>query len=131
MTLKVLVEALLETSLLMRILLLKSIRLLEKLHIYQNMLCGGILFTSLFLTYEFSDLKRIIFSFLLGVEYAAIDEIHQLFVEGRSGQVTDVLIDSIGILLGICGAMAIYKIILKIADKRKAGASGLTKKLLE
>ena len=92
---------------------------------------GGVLFASLFLTYQLSDLRRIVFSFLLGVEYATLDEIHQLFVDGRSGQITDVFIDSIGILLGICFTMCGYKIILKIADKRKAGASGLTKKLLE
>lgn len=33
--------------------------------------------------------------------YATSDEIHQLFVPGRSCQVTDVLIDGIGALLGI------------------------------
>lgn len=35
------------------------------------------------------------------VLYAALDEIHQLFVPERSGQVRDVMIDAIGILLGI------------------------------
>ena len=29
--------------------------------------------------------------------YAATDEFHQLFVPGRAGMVTDVLIDSIGV----------------------------------
>ena len=85
---------------------------------------GGILFMSLFLTYEFSDIKRITISFLIGVEYAVIDEIHQLFVDGRSGQITDVFIDSIGIALGICFTMIVYKIVLKIVEKRKEGASG-------
>lgn len=33
--------------------------------------------------------------------YAATDEFHQLFVEGRSGKVTDVLIDGCGALCGI------------------------------
>lgn len=33
--------------------------------------------------------------------YAATDEFHQLFVTGRSGQVTDVMIDSAGALAGI------------------------------
>lgn len=37
----------------------------------------------------------------LSVVYAITDEIHQLFVPGRSGRVTDVLIDSIGCLLGV------------------------------
>ena len=33
--------------------------------------------------------------------YAATDEFHQLFVPGRAGRVSDVLIDSSGVLLGI------------------------------
>lgn len=33
--------------------------------------------------------------------YAASDEIHQLFVPGRSGQLSDVILDSIGALVGI------------------------------
>ena len=44
-------------------------------------------------------------SFTLGALYAASDEIHQLFVPGRSGQFTDVLIDSGGVLAGILLAL--------------------------
>lgn len=33
--------------------------------------------------------------------YAIFDEVHQLFVPGRTGSVSDVLIDAIGILLGL------------------------------
>lgn len=40
-------------------------------------------------------------SFIICVLYASIDEFHQLFVPGRSGQVTDVLIDLIGVVLGL------------------------------
>ena len=40
-------------------------------------------------------------AFPLGVLYAASDEFHQLFVPGRAGRVSDVLIDSSGVLLGI------------------------------
>jgi VanZ family protein len=46
--------------------------------------------------------KRIIWiSLLICVAYAITDEIHQLFVPGRSGEVRDVLIDSIGASIGI------------------------------
>ena len=38
---------------------------------------------------------------LIGIGYAALDEVHQLFVPGRSGQVSDVLIDTVGVLIGI------------------------------
>jgi VanZ family protein len=38
---------------------------------------------------------------VVGVAYAASDEFHQSFVAGRSPTVTDVLIDSVGVLLGV------------------------------
>lgn len=40
-------------------------------------------------------------AFIISVLYAISDEVHQLFVPGRSGQVSDVLLDSIGALVGI------------------------------
>ena len=45
--------------------------------------------------------KLLCTAFPLGVLYAASDEFHQLFVPGRAGRVSDVLIDSSGVLLGI------------------------------
>jgi VanZ family protein len=41
------------------------------------------------------------FALLICVSYAASDEIHQLFVPGRSSQFTDVCIDTLGALAGI------------------------------
>ena len=40
-------------------------------------------------------------SFIVCVLYASSDEFHQLFVPGRSGQVTDIFIDLIGVVLGL------------------------------
>lgn len=40
-------------------------------------------------------------TFALTALYAASDEIHQLFVEGRSGQLSDVLIDCVGAAAGV------------------------------
>ena len=40
-------------------------------------------------------------SFIVCVLYASSDEFHQLFVPGRSGQVTDVLIDMIGTIFSL------------------------------
>lgn len=40
-------------------------------------------------------------SFLCGSLYAVTDEVHQLFVDGRSCQITDMLLDSIGVGAGI------------------------------
>ena len=58
-----------------------------------------------------------VFSFTGGVLYAISDEIHQLFVPGRSGQISDVLIDSLGVALGCIIVFAIYKI---MSTRRKA-----------
>jgi VanZ family protein len=40
--------------------------------------------------------RSIPWAFMLTVAYAVTDEWHQSFVEGRSGRVTDVLIDALG-----------------------------------
>lgn len=45
--------------------------------------------------------KAISFALLICVLYAISDEVHQLFVPGRGGQVKDVLIDSAGAVVGI------------------------------
>lgn len=54
--------------------------------------------------------KRIGTAWLCTVLYACTDEFHQLFVPGRAGMVTDVLIDSIGItLISIFLLLRIYR----------------------
>lgn len=40
-------------------------------------------------------------TFLICVLYASSDEFHQIFIPGRSGQLSDVLLDSFGSLTGI------------------------------
>lgn len=44
--------------------------------------------------------RGIFVSWLITAAYAATDEIHQLFVPGRSGQVSDVVLDSAGAMAG-------------------------------
>lgn len=51
--------------------------------------------------------KLALFSVLFSSFYAATDEFHQLFVEGRSGQVSDVLIDSAGAVMGMLAFVVI------------------------
>ena len=43
----------------------------------------------------------------IGALYAASDEFHQLFVKGRSCQLFDVGVDSIGVCIGVCIMLAI------------------------
>ena len=68
-------------------------------------------------TYDVKMIKRLIISFAFCVFYASSDEIHQLFVEGRSGSIKDVMIDSIGIVLGALLVYIVYKIQNKIVTK--------------
>ena len=37
----------------------------------------------------------------LGIAYAVTDELHQLLVPGRRGSVVDVLIDAVGVAIGV------------------------------
>lgn len=42
----------------------------------------------------------IIISIIFCILCSSLDEVHQLFISGRTGKLTDVLVDSIGIILG-------------------------------
>ena len=79
---------------------------------------GGVLFISLFSTYDWSDRRKIITSISLGVWYAILDEVHQLMVPGRSGAFKDVYIDSLGIVTGVIGMLIVIKIFEIIKNKR-------------
>jgi len=47
------------------------------------------------------------------VLYAISDETHQIFVPGRSAQISDVLIDSVGAIVGILMYLVLARIKLK------------------
>ena len=55
---------------------------------------GGVLFISLFSTYEWTDRKKITLAIVLGIWYAGLDEVHQLMVPARHGSIVDVYIDT-------------------------------------
>lgn len=57
-------------------------------------------------------------SFILCVLYAMSDELHQLFIPGRSGEIRDVIIDSIGALLGISTYFVGSKLVTTSNNKR-------------
>lgn len=70
----------------------------------------------LFWNYEQKIRKRnllIAVSWISAAAYAATDEIHQVFVPGRSGQISDVLLDSFGGLFGIVFSVVIQCLIRK------------------
>lgn len=79
----------------------------------------GFLLMLLMLTYKISIEKRFIISMILGFIYACSDEIHQLFIVGRSGELRDVLIDTSGVFIGICICYSIYKLLKEFVDFKK------------
>lgn len=64
--------------------------------------CLGILLYLFMKTFEISNRKKVLISIALAFLYACSDEIHQLFVGGRSGEFRDVCIDSCGAGFGVC-----------------------------
>lgn len=72
--------------------------------------------------YSFSEgqgKRLILICWCAGTTYAATDEIHQLFVPGRSCQFRDVCIDSAGVLTGILLFSLIKHKIAKYNEKKK------------
>lgn len=63
--------------------------------------------------------------------YASSDEFHQLHVDGRSGEVRDVIIDSCGALLGVVTVFALYALIRKRKVGKKMKRKELMQKYLE
>lgn len=70
----------------------------------------GLIFISLLKEYNILDKRSVIYTIIFVFIYACSDEIHQLFVSGRSGEILDVLIDTTG---GFIGTM-IYKLYRRI-----------------
>ena len=54
---------------------------------------------------------KIIISISIGGVYAIIDEIHQYFIPGRSSMITDVGIDTLGVITGVIIYLCALKII--------------------
>ncbi len=63
-------------------------------------------------------LKPSVISAVVSLLYSSADEYHQTFVDGRSGSVKDVAIDSIGIALGILLCIAVCKIYVHFSIKK-------------
>lgn len=68
--------------------------------------------------WEMALFRRSAAAFLTTAVYAASDEIHQLFVAGRSGRISDVLIDSSGALLGVIVFILLSRLIQTIRRRR-------------
>lgn len=56
---------------------------------------------------------------ILGILYATSDEIHQLFSGGRSAQLSDVCLDTLGVITGLLLYIAMIKLKDTITQKRR------------
>ena len=61
----------------------------------------GLLLTAMYRAYGHEGERLFLLAAGTGSLYAATDEFHQLFVPGRSGQISDVLLDSAGVMAGL------------------------------
>lgn len=79
----------------------------------------GLLSMNFALTFESQDYKKIIIALLFCIFYAITDEIHQFFVPGRSCELRDVCIDSLGALTGILLTIVVTKLYRKLKENKK------------
>lgn len=86
----------------------------RKLAHYTFYAIGGILVTNCIYQFCNKEKRVITISAIIGIAYAVSDEIHQLMVPGRSGNIKDVMIDSIGILTGIALFLLVKEIITRV-----------------
>lgn len=76
----------------------------------------GILIHALMQSFSLPRKKRIAYGVLIAFCYAVFDELHQMFVPGRSGEVRDIMIDTIGASIGILLSYTIMKRLTKRAN---------------
>ena len=73
----------------------------------------GFLLMSLLITYNINEKNKIISTVTIGAIYAISDEFHQSFISGRSGQVSDVFLDTLGVSVGGLFILLIIKTVKK------------------
>ncbi|MDX2248946.1 MAG: VanZ family protein [Bacteroidia bacterium] len=57
---------------------------------------------------HYPEKTSLLWTLMICIVYAASDEYHQTFVPGRGGQVSDVGVDSIGMILALLGCWKMY-----------------------
>ena len=82
----------------------------------------GISSTAFFISYLYKKRKSITLITSVGFccFYAITDEIHQIFVDGRAFQLSDLAVDLGGVVLGTIVFTMLISLINKIINKRKA-----------
>ena len=90
-------------------------------HVAEDAVLGALL-TALLLVWPSSRRHALKIALPVGVLYAASDELHQYFVPGRACRLTDVGIDTAGVLLGCLAAFGIYTLLKHVSDRNTASS---------
>ena len=85
-------------------------KIVRKLAHYLLYLVGGIVIMIYLSQFKIQENRKILYSTIIGSIYACTDEVHQLFIPGRTGKLADVWIDSLGIVTGVCICLLIINI---------------------
>lgn len=70
----------------------------------------GILLVSFVREFRVINYKSLLIAICLAFLYACSDEVHQLFVSGRSGEIRDVVLDTVGAMVGCLIYYGLYKL---------------------
>ncbi len=81
-------------------------------HFSAYAILGGLCFIDIGFIKKITFKKRFWSAFLVAALYAVFDEIHQYFVPGRSCEIRDMTIDSMGVLFGI-SIVIIFNLLIK------------------
>lgn len=79
----------------------KYVVLVRKTAHFSIYLLLGLSIISLLKEYRQININAIIIALIISILYAVSDEIHQMFIPGRSGELLDVILDSLGSITGI------------------------------
>lgn len=79
----------------------------------------GILIFVCLRAFEIHNWQLSVISILISFLYACSDELHQKFVDGRHCKFTDVLIDTVGAIIGIIIINIIAKTVYKIKERKR------------
>lgn len=99
---------------------LRTEKIIRKIAHFSIYTAVGLLLMGLLCTYKIKDKWKVIITIISGILYAISDEFHQSFSPGRTPKITDVYIDTLGVILGVLLTLlirAIYREFFKKYDE--------------
>lgn len=78
----------------------------------------GVLSLTAFMTFKMKMWQNVLLATVLGWIYGVLDEIHQVYVPGRSFQLNDLGADFAGVTLGVAATLGIVLIVRFIRKKK-------------